>query len=353
MTKILHVFQSLAGGTGTYLNNIAQHQIENFGEENVFFVLPESDKAFFSNLNTKNVLTFRSSKRTLASLLNFYSVAGKAMRQSRADIIHLHSTFAGLLRLVRPHRRVVYCPHGWSFARDDGWLLTTLFALTERFLAWKAEAIICISEHERNAAITRCLPESKLRLIRNGVADRFFPRDTGKQSISIAFIGRFDRQKGADILLREFSRVKRTDIRLTVVGGHVLADSVIDEGICDERVSFVGWLQGAEVPELLSGIDALIIPSRWEGFGLVAIEAMRAGCAVICSNRGALPEIVGPKEGYIFDLEQSGQLAGIIEGLEKRDLVQKGNEARNKFLQEFEARFMNERICDLYREMAQ
>ena len=49
---------------------------------------------------------------------------------------------------------------------------------------------------------------------------------------------------------------------------------------------------GAASTRYYAAADGLVVPSRWEGFGLVAIEAMRAGTAVIASDRGALPELV-------------------------------------------------------------
>ena len=53
----------------------------------------------------------------------------------------------------------------------------------------------------------------------------------------------------------------------------------------------------------INACDAVIVPSRWEGFGLIAIEGMRAGKAIIVSNRGALPEIVDQHTGLTFDIE--------------------------------------------------
>jgi glycosyltransferase involved in cell wall biosynthesis len=60
----------------------------------------------------------------------------------------------------------------------------------------------------------------------------------------------------------------------------------------------------------------VIIPSRWEGFGLVAIEAMRNGAPVIASDRGALPEVLDMgRAGLIFDPENTTALARLLDEL--------------------------------------
>lgn len=70
-------------------------------------------------------------------------------------------------------------------------------------------------------------------------------------------------------------------------------------GIAD-RVVFTGFVEIQDLPVLLSGAEAFILPSLWEGFGIPVLEAMAAGVPVIVSNVSSLPEVVG-NAGLTFD----------------------------------------------------
>ena len=89
------------------------------------------------------------------------------------------------------------------------------------------------------------------------------------------------------------------------------------------------------------------MPSRWEGFGLVAIEAMKNSKPVIVSNRGALPELIkNNKNGYIFDMDNLNSLILILSKLNKSDLKILGKNARKSFLKNFSAcKFVNNIYC--------
>ena len=352
MIKVIHVFQSIGGGTGTYLRNVANHQIAAFGEKNVRFVLPASDRVHFPSIPEENIVLFRSSRRDVRSLLDFYKVTVRELRSGRYDIIHLHSTYAGLLRIFWLRGAVVYCPHGWAFSREDGLLLTSVFGAIEKALVPLSKAILCISEHERAVALQRGLKPDKLRVIKNGIDDIFYERNVPGLSINVAFIGRFDRQKGLDIFLGAVGSLFREDIKFKVVGDYIVSDGEVQQETVRENVEMLGWIGAREIARLLSTIDAVVIPSRWEGFGLVAIEAMRAGCAVIASNRGALPELVSPDIGYIFDPGSPNGLLEVLSSVSKSDLIEKGLKARQKYLEFFQATRMNREIELLYAEVA-
>ena len=78
------------------------------------------------------------------------------------------------------------------------------------------------------------------------------------------------------------------------------------------------------------------MPSRWEAFGLVGVEAMKYGRPIIVSNRGALPELVKAEEnGYIFDFDHPESLIQILDKLDKRNLCRMGQKAEFIFMQRY------------------
>lgn len=91
------------------------------------------------------------------------------------------------------------------------------------------------------------------------------------------------------------------------------------------------------------------MPSRWEAFGLVAIEAMKYGKTVIASNRGALPEIIqDDSDGYIFPDEKGLQY--ILSVITREDADRKGINAENKFRNDFVEKNMIRRTFFIYQK---
>ncbi|CAA9544712.1 MAG: Glycosyltransferase MshA involved in mycothiol biosynthesis [uncultured Thermomicrobiales bacterium] len=120
------------------------------------------------------------------------------------------------------------------------------------------------------------------------------------------FVGRIDPIKGIDVLVEAFGRTvngwgpRREAPRLVLVGGELgddgqpvgdlarVAADVQDLGISD-RVLFLGSRPQEDLATLYQAVDFVVIPSRYESFGLVAIEAMASGTPVIASKVGGLP----------------------------------------------------------------
>ena len=100
--------------------------------------------------------------------------------------------------------------------------------------------------------------------------------------------------------------------------------------------------------------DAVIIPSRWEGFGLVAIEAMRNKKAVIASNRGALPELIQNEfNGYIFDLNNCEELVFILNNLDKDKMKLLGENGYLMYKEKFTSEILNEKLIIEYKKAIQ
>ena len=119
------------------------------------------------------------------------------------------------------------------------------------------------------------------------------PQDDKDQgTVLVGFVGRLAAQKGVDVLL---DALALTDgrVRLILVGDGperaALQERAGDSSLAG-RVHFLGHRD--DVPELLRGLDAVVMPSRWEGFGLAAVEAMASGVPVIASAVDGLREVV-------------------------------------------------------------
>lgn len=115
----------------------------------------------------------------------------------------------------------------------------------------------------------------------------------------VGVVGRLIEQKGIDVLLDAWPAVvaRHPGARLIVIGDGPLREPLHQRAArlgLERVVAFAGW--AADARDLMPACDVIVIPSRWEGFGLVALEAMAAARPVVASDVDALPEIVRPRE---------------------------------------------------------
>ena len=168
--------------------------------------------------------------------------------------------------------------------------------------------------------------------------------------INLLFVGRFDPQKGVDFLLKVFDEHvdELKHIHLWVVGDSVVSDGEGIEKKKLDNITFLGWIPHDKLPAYYEACDAVIMPSRWEAFGLVAIEAMKYGKPIIASKRGALPELVKDDvNGWTFEMDNEYALLGILSGLDKLSVNIAGRNGERIFLDRFTDVRMLEKFNDI------
>ena len=355
--RVLHVAETIQGGVGAHLEEIVPRQVAALGEGAVRVIVPESERHFFPRIPAAQTRGF---DRPGSRLRNTAALAAAIRREQAAfgaDVVHAHSTFAGaavrlpLLRPRDPRPAIVYCPHGWSFAADRG--PRRLYARAERALQPAADAIVTVSRFERDLAVSMGLRGDNLVVLRNGIADvppvepvrEGFPRDR----LNLLFVGRLDRQKGFDILLDAARRVPGA-VHLHVVGSSVreLADGAA-AAAPPPNMTLHGWQPRDAAAAFIAACDAVVMPSRWEGLPLVALEAMRAGKPILASDRSAMPEVVEDGvTGRLFGIDDGASLAALVGQLSRDDLRRWGAAGRARFERDFTVDRQSREILDLY-----
>lgn len=131
--------------------------------------------------------------------------------------------------------------------------------------------------------------------------------------ITIGFVGRLVSIKGADLVIPAFAklRMKYPSAKLMIVGDGVLRATMQQQALEYHVEQYIVWkgLQPYDtLPELYQQMDFVWIPSRSEGFGLTAVEAMANGCIVLASNTGGLPEIL-QNPINLFQTENTADMA--------------------------------------------
>lgn len=141
---------------------------------------------------------------------------------------------------------------------------------------------------------------------------------------TVMYAGRVEPIKGLDILLDSFKILNETrDVHLVVVGGSLSGDRELDAlrqrskqlGIL-EKITFTGSVNQSELGRYYSAADVFVLPSHYESFGLVALEAMACGTPVVASRVGGIPSFVDDGEtGYLITWRSAEPFADRIEML--------------------------------------
>jgi mannosyltransferase len=172
------------------------------------------------------------------------------------------------------------------------------------------------------------------KIISHGVdTARYFPADDRSREwagsglpgrFGIAIFGRVRHQKGTDLFVEAMCRLllKFPDFTAVIIGA-VTPDQIsfarhlkgiIAAAGLSQRIHFLGERPAAEIPLWFRRISIVVAPQRWEGFGLVPLEAMASGCAVVATRVGAAHHIiVNEHTGYLVSPED---LDGLVSRLE-------------------------------------
>lgn len=349
--KVVHVSESLPGGPATYLNELIRHQCKAYDE--VTIICPEGQTDLIKD-EAVRLVTFRKTGRNLSSLLDLYRVIGRELRRSKCDILHLHSSFAGVigrLHLSHGRARIVYCPHGWSHAMKTSPLKKFAYRCVERVLSWNTGLVVNISKSEEALSRQAGIPAQKCATIYNGIQNLpWAPLPEGRQLKNLLFVGRYDLQKGVDLLAAAMERLGPMGYELTTVGGTVISEPMATA--FPASVADLGWRQSEEIRALMGDADAVIMPSRWEGFSLVTLEAMRAGRPVIATRVSSLPEAVIDGEcGVLCDPESPEALIQAVQRLASMDIRHLGVNARQRFEELFTSETMFQEMDASYRKL--
>lgn len=317
-------------------------------------------------------------------------------RQMSRAINHLHTTeqfdiihsqgFAGLI--YRPHKagRPAFAVtiHGTLFSETPlappqfasysvsekiakVWRYRNRIAVSPLYarLLRQAHRIIVDSQFTRQE-ILRGAPqlEEKIRLVPLGVDEKQYPlidkhearERLGLSGFILLTIGRLEEMKGVHLVLQALAQCGMKDITY-LVGGEGSQRREL-EAFCAAHqlgnVRFLGVVPHDLLASYYAAADLFIFPELAQpAFGLVAIEAMLQGTPVLASRSGAIPEVVTPDVGFLFERGNAADLAERLQGiLQSRDLLEaKARRARKHVLTDFAFGHMIDRTVEVYSEL--
>lgn len=254
----------------------------------------------------------------------FFAAVG-AIRAFRPDVAHAHGAKAGFL--LRPAawmcgvRTIVYNPHGGSFHKFSQ-RLGGVYLLAERLLSLFRQTYIGVSHHGRQQIIDALrVPPEHVHLIHNGIDLAEYPRAErpagARDDLIVLYPALFLDNKGhlefLDAIERAPARLSRR-VRIWLAGEGPLGPAIaqrIKALRLDGSVTMLGFV--TDIVSLFKQCDLVLLPSRNEVFGYVAVEALAIGRPVIATDVGGLRDIVQDGvNGRVVPLERLEQIVEIL-----------------------------------------
>lgn len=328
--RIVLISESMGGGLRKHvvqlLSNLDKDKVE------LFFIhgshtLDESFRNDYSHLE-KNCKMFLcdhlireiSPKEDVLA----YQFISKKIKEIKPDIVHCHSSKAGVIGRLAAKRRgvkkIFYTPHAYSFlAPEFSGKKKFLFIQIERFLSrFATTQTFCVSKGEMQAALEVNLDKTeKFQVIYNGLPEIDFPsKETIRAQLELentaVVIGnnaRMSEQKNPMFFMEIAQKMIRQNANWHFVwagDGQLMriCQSFIKQNGLEKNIHLLGERPDSET--IVIAYDIFLTTSQYEGLPYAPIEAMRAGVPILATNVVGNSELViEGKNGYLIDLEWS------------------------------------------------
>lgn len=316
------------------------------------------------------VTSFSLAPRDAKALKRLFSL----MRDYRPHIVHTHTAKAGLLGRLAARLAgvpiVVHTFHGHVlhgyYGPAQNWALRKM----ERTLAWLSDRLVTVSEQVKKDLVDyKVAPAERITVIPLGLElEPFlnaearrgeFRRELGLKDEEklVGIVGRLFPIKNHALFLEAAARIVAANptARFVIVGDGSLRMALEKQarqlGI-DMRVRFIGWR--SDLPRIYADMDVLVISSNNEGTPLSAIEAMAAGCPVVATRVGGVPDLIS--DGQNGRLVDPGDANGIGEAVldllrDPQAAKEIGRSAMNSARDRFHVKRLVGDIERLYREL--
>ena len=309
--RLLFVVEAMGGGVFTYIVSLANRLVESYDVYLAYAVrpqTPEDFRDFFDSrvhlIEVKDFVRQISPRQDLRALRELVRIG----REVRPDVIHLHSSKAGVLGRLAYWRAGVplfYTPHGYSFLmRRASAPKRAFYRLLELAMARVRCTTIACSKGELDEALSL---SKRALLVNNGIdpeeIDACLEQAPGEKdgallgqgAYAVFTIGRICDQKNPEL----FNQIALSlpDLRFLWIG-----DGELRDALTAPNVEITGWLSRREVLRRADQADCFLLPSLWEGLPISLLEAMYLGKPCVVSNVAGNRDVIRNGEnGFVCD----------------------------------------------------
>ncbi len=305
----------MAGGAGLHAYQLARHvDRDRYDVTIVFGPGYPLDEAIERERISHSKLAWTRGLDPVATLRGTLQLS-RVLKEGSFDIVHTHCSLAGAIGrvLARWHKvpSVLFTVQAFASRDHQPAWRKRLFLMIERWLDRYTDRYLVSTRFMRQQLSDKRIsgPE-RVSIIPFGIdvgaepsaAERNAARlalGLGAGDLAIAMAGRLEQQKGVTYLLRAFAHTlgKLPHARLVIFGDGPLMPALRNEarrlGV-DRAVTFAGWR--TDVESLLPAFDVFCLPSLWESFGYVLLEAMAAKLPLVATRVESIPEVTGDGE---------------------------------------------------------
>lgn len=329
---------------------------------------------FLKRLGT-NITTIDQLKRALNPINDLWAFLRLYLLfyQEKFDIVHTHTAKAGVLGRIAARlagtSAIVHTPHGHNFYGYFSPFISKIVVILERFIAYFTDRIIALTELEKkDFVIFKVIQPEKITVINSGleldnyrkiivdVQNKRGELQIEQNEVIVGMIGRLEPVKGLQYLIAAAKLVieKFSNVKFLIVGEGSLRNKL--ESQCKkldifDKFIFTGWRE--DIPQILSILDILVLPSLNEAVGRILIEAGACGKPVVATDVGGIPEVVKDNQtGILVPPKDAHGLAHAIISLleDERKRQSMGEAAKNWVDDKFSVERMVNKVSHLYQE---
>lgn len=274
----------------------------------------------------------------------------RRIKEECIELFHTNGINSGVfVELLRLPIKRVATVHGSAMHDrvEKNILIQKLFVWLENVSLKRCHGVISVSFAVKEMLTERGIDENKIMVIYNGIEEMKYVSEekAATDTLKLCFVGRLEKVKGCEYLIRALAKVKDRAFVCDVYGEGCLREELEQLAIelqVNDKVLFKGF--SSEIRKSLNQYDVLIQPSLFEAFPLTLLEAMNARTLIVCSDVGGMREIVTDGEnGLRFGVGQIDELAEKITWIiEHRDEV---SAMKEKAFIRFEKEYRKEVMC--------
>jgi glycosyltransferase involved in cell wall biosynthesis len=357
--KIFHIITTIdRGGAENQLLILAKQQFILGHEVHVFYLKGKSE---LRDLFLKNKIKIHEDlfmKNTIQKIILF----SNSIYRNKPDIIHAHLPESELIARfsIRLNAKFIITRHfgGQFYPRAHA----TLSSILGKIASKPATVVIAISESVIINLINNreIYDNKKIKLVYYGFSRMEFSREntynyphapTIQTKIIIGTVSRLSPEKDLATLIKAFHILikKLPNLELHIVGEGELKDSL--KSLCDKlelsgSIKFFG--KRPDISYFMSTLSVFVLPSKYEGFGMVLLEAMASRIKIVAAKNSAIYEVIGDKgAGVFFNTSNHDDLADKIFNTLNDESIDYLAEQNNR-LSEFDQEGMCNKIIEIY-----
>jgi len=328
------------------------------------------------NLKDMNVKMYNIQiPRNITSIKNLkksYDSTKKIIDQNKYEIIHCHSPIGGVIaRLAAKNQRskgtsVVYTAHGFHFYKGAPLLNWLLYYPVEKLLSRFTDILLTINKEDYYRAKRKFHSRSIKYIPGVGVnTQAYLNSDVDKKvkfkelnipgdPFIVLSVGELNENKNHKTIIKAISQIENDNVYYIICGIGSLRDNLLNLskklGIQD-RVILLGYRE--DIKDIYHISDIFAFPSRREGLGLAALEAMASSLPIVTSNvHGITDYSVNTVTGLTCDPNNTQQFKeALIKLITDENLRNKIQENNNKIVKKYDIQVVNEKMYSIYKDL--